>query len=313
MKFLFIIYSSVLFLILAISAVVLHFSEPPGFTKYESDGFSCEVPEGSEHSDAQENGWHKHIFKGYGDLYISHARFGTNFQAVLMDFQERFFNRTAFSQDIKVFENGKFFLNKRGKTRSYIYVFSVGDEVFWVEMFAKHSTLQAYKEIADNVVKTFKYGSLASNASLADDIEAINKKIEIHSQSYPMFFAMMITIPLIVFAVSFAIFYFVGRMPAEAFKLKALYRKSHLFVNVKRRWYMNRGTPGALVVTDQFLKIYVMGREKCSIERADFDKVSAKGSFFGKYLEFPYQQATVKVYTHDADQIVRDIRSASQI
>ncbi len=136
--------------------------ESVSWTQFEAADFHGSVPAGPR-SFVEEHGWHKRNFSGFGQLYISTRRFAGNAHNEILFYRQ--YVDPVFEADVKVFENGRFLIEKHGKGRKYIYIFSVDDRLFWVENYAARSSLRAFKDVVDDVLRRLVInGKMVSSA-----------------------------------------------------------------------------------------------------------------------------------------------------
>jgi hypothetical protein len=239
--------------------------DPVQWVAFEGDGFRCRVP-GGPHSLTEENGWHKNRFTGAGRLYVStRAREGEAEEQIR---QYQGYVKPAYEAEIAVFENGRFFLEKRGKARRYIYLFTAGEAFFWVETSARGSTLRTYKDILDEVVASLEVDARTVGPEFRRRADKINGAIRWYSQGEELLLAMMFGIPsAIILFIALPLLAFLGKLPK--FKgPRPLKSAQDLFAWVRSPGRIN-GTLVALALFPDRLEVYIWKRPYMIISKAD--------------------------------------------
>ncbi len=239
--------------------------DPVAWVAFEAEGFRCRVPDGPT-SRIEENGWHKNRFTGAGRLYISTRPPEGEAEEQIRQYRQ--YLKPTYEAAIPVFDNGRFFLEKRGKSRRYIYLFTAGDSFFWVENFARGSTLRTYKDILDDVVASLEVEGRAVGAEFLARSDQINRAIRWHSQGEELLLTLMFGLPtaIIVF-VAFPILAFIGKLP----KLRGprpLRSAQDLFAWVRSPGRIN-GTLLAMALFQDRLEVYVWRRPFMTISKDD--------------------------------------------
>ncbi len=239
--------------------------DPVRWVVFEGDAFSCRVPDGP-YSKIEENGWHKNRFTGASRLYVSTRPLAGEAQEQIRHYRQ--YVRPAYEAEISVFGDGRFFLEKRGKSRRYIYLFTAGDALFWVENFVRGSTLRTYKDILDEVVASLEVGGRTVGTEFGRRVDEINRAIVWYSQGENLLLALMFGLPsaIIVF-VALPILAFIGKLPK--FKEQRPVRSAqNLFAWVRSPGRIN-GTLVAMALFPDRLEVYIWKRPYMIISKGD--------------------------------------------
>ncbi len=284
------------------------FAIPVSYKEYRGDGFSCMVPADSDAEIFQEFDWHKHYFSKKGEIYISHYWFDGTFEEELTKLRKHL-KGTAFEQEVKIFDNGWFFLYAKGRAwRRYIYLFSYEKEIFWVENLCRTSTLSTYKEVADKIITTMKIKGRSTDISLPATIADINKKIVRHTQSPDLFLSILGAILLATTLLFPALlFYLGGAIPASG--LNTILRKERWVYVTIRAKLKYKGTFGSLVLTPEGLTLYYFKKPLLSILRGEGDKVSLEEKKGKVFLALEEEKHFFSIYVADPHLWINDIRS----
>ena len=252
---------------------VFLFARPVTYTEYHGRDFQCMVPTGSTALVFEENGWDKNVFSGKGELYISHYRFEGTFDQELQTLS-KYLKGAVFQQDVQVFDNGRFFLYAHGKSwRKYLYLFSCGQEIFWVENTSRHSTLLTYKEVADRAVVTMKIGGRGSDASLPAAIAEVNGKIVRYTQSPGLLLALLGASFLATTLVLPAVLIYVGGVVPALEESQIIRMERWVYVSTRAPWTY-KGTYGTLVLTTEGMTLYYSRWSLVSVARGEGSRVS---------------------------------------
>ncbi len=295
----------------SLAVVAFFLLQPVPYKEYQGDGFTCTVPAGSPGLLFEEYGWHKHNFAGKRDLYISHRSLEGSFQEEV-ELLGKHLQGAAFQKRIRVFDDGWFFLFARGKSwRKYIYLFPVGQEVFWVESATRHSTMLTYKEVADRVVTSLDVGGRTCDPSLPGVIEEVNREILRYSQSPRLLFSILAAsmIGLTVFVGG--ILSLAGSIPSLPSGQIPIRQEGRIYLVTRSKWKY-QGTMGALVLTSEALILYYFRRPICSLSRGEQEKLSLGDKRGKSFLEIQEGKKTFQIHVSDPHAWLNEIRSQLQ-
>ncbi len=294
--------------IASLAVVAFFFLRPVIYTEYQGDGFTCLVPADSQVMVFEEQEWHKHHFTGKGTLYISHRALKGTFEEEVEQLGKHL-QGAVFQQEIEIFEDGWFFLFAGGKSwRKYIYLFSVGQEVFWVENLSRYSTLLTYKEVVDRVVATLNVHGRDSNYNLPIAIKDINRGIVRYSQSPVLFFSLMAAIMLGLLVFIAGLFSFAGSMPSLDPGQMVIRQEKWVYVTIRGPWKY-KGTTGALVLTTEALTLYYFRRPMMTLSRGDIEKISLGEKKGKSFLMIQEDNGSFQIQVADARLWMSEITS----
>jgi hypothetical protein len=262
---------------------------PVQWVTFQGEGFTCRVPAGP-HSRAEENGWHKNIF-AHGRFYLSTRPAEGDAEDQIASY--RHYLHPAYEAAIPVFDNGRFFLEKKGKFRRYVYLFTSGGKFFWMENSIGGSTLRTYKDILDEVVASLNVDGRSVSPEFQVRTKKINEAIRWYSQSEDLLLTLMLGIPVaIILVVSLTILPFIGKLPNFRTK-RPIRTASNLFAWVRRPGRIN-GTLTALALFEDRLVVYLWRRPFMTITPHDgtVAAIAGKGSIV---LREGNKRATVDV------------------
>ena len=264
--------------------------DPVQWVSFQGEGFRCRVPSGT-HSLVEKDGWRKNVFSSAGRLYLSTRSAEGDAEDQIAAY--RHYLDPGYEASIPVFDNGRFFLEKRGKYRRYVYLFTAGDTFFWVENSVRGSTLRTYKDILDEVVASLEVDGRAVSPEFRNRTGEINKAIRWYSQGEELLFALMMGIPVaIILLVALVILPFIGKLPN--FRGKRPIRTAiNLFAWVRRPGRIN-GTLTALALFDDRLVVYIWRRPFLVITKHEGSVASIPGKE-SLVLRQGNKQATVDV------------------
>jgi len=241
--------------IVIVGLVLYYFSGPISYVPYEACGFSCEIPEGSKIQIVEEDSWHQHHFvkQGQGSITINHTDL-FNTPEYVFTHLEKSIGNPNYSKSVNVYDNGKFYLLCSGKsTRRYIYIFTVGEEVFWMESRVGFSTLRIYKDSLDHLLETFVYHGEATSSNLKTEMESINPEIVKYSQELTFLLLFILAITVGAFALAIILMGKFSKMPdlpGEIIKRKA----EGVYIVIKGP-FARKGTMGWIALTETELLI----------------------------------------------------------
>jgi len=301
----------VFFEICTFAAAAYFFMRPVTYSEYRGDGFTCLVPAGESPMVFEEYGWQKHYFTGKGSLYISHRTFEGTFDEEV-ERLGRHLHGAAFQKKIAVFDDGWFFLYARGRSRrKYIYLFSVGQEVFWVENATSHSTLLTYKEVADRVVTSLTVNGRNSEPDLPVHISHINREIIRHTQGPLLLFGVIGGIMLIIPAVLAVVFVIAGLPPSLPPGRMPIMQEKNVYITIRGPWKY-KGTVGCLVLTPDALTLYCFKRPMLTISKEDIGKISLEETRGKPFLAIMQNGTRFHINVADARMWMTAVRSQLQ-
>ncbi len=293
-------------LVLAILGFFLF--QPVSYTEYQGDGFTCSVPAGEQTLPFEQWGWHKHHFTGKGELYVSHRPLSGTFEEEAQELGQ-YLQGAAFQQEIRVVDDGRFFVFSRGKSwRKYVYLFSVDQEVFWVENLGKHSTMLTYKEVADRVLTTLVVGEQASHPSLPVAIANINREILWISQSPMLLFRILAGFLVGVSALVASLLSLSGAIPPRSFGPIAIRQEGNIYL-VTRSPGKYQGTFGALVLTSEALTLFCFKRPVVTLSRGEREKISLEQKRGKTFLVIQEGNKVFQIHVADPYVWMNDIGS----
>ncbi len=238
--------------------------DPVQWVAFQGEGFTCRVPAGPR-SLVEGNGWHKNIFAD-GRLYLSTRPAEGDAEDQIAAY--RHYLNPAYEAAIPVFDNGRFFLEKKGKFRRYVYLFTSGDNFFWIENSIQGSTLRTYKDILDEVINSLNVGGRSVSPEFQIRKEQINKAIQWYSQGEDLLFTLMMGIPVvIILIISLVVLPFIGKLPNFRDK-RPIRTATNLFAWVRRPGRIN-GTLTAMALFEDRLVVYIWRRPFMTITRHD--------------------------------------------
>jgi hypothetical protein len=238
--------------------------DPVQWMTFQGEGFTCRVPAGP-HSRVEGNGWHKNIFAG-GRLYLSTRPAEGDAEDQIAAY--RHYLNPAYEAAIPVFDNGRFFLEKKGKFRRYVYLFTSGDTFFWMENSMGGTTLRTYKDILDEVINSLNVDGRSVPPEFQIRKEQINKAIQWYSQGEDLLFTLMMGIPVaIILIISLVILPFLGKLPNFRAK-RPIRTAANLFAWVRGPGRIN-GTLTALALFEDRLVVYIWRRPFMTITKHD--------------------------------------------
>lgn len=237
--------------------------DPVSWTTYSKDRFTCQVPEGNNRF-VEEGGWHKHIFEsGRSRLYVSVRPLQGAPDEAIQYYRVNYLN-PVFESRITVFENGRFFLGSRGKSRRYIYIFSVAGQLFWVENYVRGSSLRTYKDYLDNVVESLEVSGRRVQPGFALRARELNGRIIWHSQGPRLIGGLMFGLPAaLIIAVMILVMMFAGRLPDFEGRRPVL-SAENVLVWFRRRVGVN-GTLAAAALFDDRFEVYTWKQSRMVI------------------------------------------------
>jgi len=293
----------------AVLALLMYlFFQPVSYELYEGDNFQCRVPVNSEELVFEEYGWHKHYFSEKGKLYISHYIFNGTFEEEVETLGKHL-KGAAFQQDVKVFDNGKFFLYSKGKGwRRYVYLFSCEKEIFWVENMIPSSSLLIYKQVADQVVTTLKIRGRASDPALPAAIADINKKIVNYTQSPSLFlWIMIILLSFTTLLLPAILLYFGGATPdLDETTLIRIERRVYVVIRAPLKY---KGTFCTVVLTLEGLALYYFKRPLMFIPRGEAQGISLVQKGMNTYLLVQAGDQSFRISVADPHLWMNDIQA----
>lgn len=245
--------------------------QEPDWVEFMGDSITCLVPEGQEGTWLQD-GWQKNRFYGTaGDLYVSSRIFDGPPLEALAYFEQ--YITPIFSREIEVIGPGKFYIQRYGKGRRYIYLFVAGDRLFWVENTKGSSSLRFYKNVLDKVVESLKVDGQGVSPEFGEAVREINQQIGLHSQTETMLLAFMLGLPMmLIFLIALPITIFIGRLP-EFDREKPERTEANLFAWVRTPMRF-QGTLVSVALFKDRLEVYswrrpllVISRNEGTIER----------------------------------------------
>lgn len=271
LKLLGLILGGVLLFELALFKVIV--PAPVSWIEFEGDGFRCMVPAGPQ-SFIEEHGWQKRIFTGMGQLYIStRPREGSPDDQIASNTQ---YIRPSFEAEIKIFDDGRFFMEKYGKGRRYIYLFTAGDRFFWVENSMRTSSLRTYKDVVDHVIASLVVDGRRISPDFAAAVKEVNRKIIWHSQSQRLLGVLMFGLPLgIVVLVIIPLVLFGGKLP-DFHGRKPVKAAENLFAWFRTPFSLN-GTLAAVALFDDRFVVYTWRKPRVVITREEGHVSSVTG------------------------------------
>jgi len=292
----------------AMGIFVFLFDRPVSYMEYQGDGFSCQIPENATPLVFGEYDWHKHSFSEKGELYISHYRFQGTFEEELEKLGQ-YLKGAVFQQEIKIFDNGRFFLYARGKSwRKYVYVFSCDKEIFWVENSIGSSTLLTYKEVADRVVTTMKISGKDPDSALAAAITDINKQIVRYTQSPAVLLGIIGFVLLATTLILPASLIYLGGMVPDL-EGTTIIRKERWVYVVIRGPLKYKGTFGTLVLSMEGLTLYYFRRPLLSLSREAGEQVSVGMKGGKSFLVVEEGKQSFQIHVTDPLLWMNDISS----
>jgi hypothetical protein len=214
-------------LVLIIDIIIIDIIHPPAvsWTEFRGDGFTCTVP-GGQRTYREENGWKKNIFSDYGLMYISTFPLSGNPDSALSDLRK--YLKPVYEKEIRIIENGHFFLEKAGKNLKYVYLFTAGNTIFWLENSSAHSPLRFYKDILDDVVRSISVGSRSISSDFETTTEQINSDIILYAQSEPVFIAFLLAISILPVLLIVSILSLISRSARK--KLTEKYKGQYILI-----------------------------------------------------------------------------------
>ena len=236
--------------------------------RYQSeDGFDCTVPDWSVTLE-ETDGWHKHVFTGAGQLYISTRKLDGD-PDEWMDHYRKTYICPTFEAGIRVFENGRFYLSTFGKAgRKYIYLFSVEDLFFWVEMISTGSTLSTFKEVLDETVASISVRGRHPADDFSSKAREIDAEILIYVQPPEYLLALMFGFPLIlVLIATLPTAFFAGRLP-DLKGRRPIRWADNQFAWIKRHVRFS-GTVVSLALFEESLEVYNWKKVRIVVTPAD--------------------------------------------
>ena len=282
------------------------FARPVSYVEYSGDDFQCMVPAGSAELVFEEDGWNKNYFSEKGELYISHYRFQGTFDEELQKLGT-YLKGAVFQQDVKIFDNGRFFLYAHGKSwRKYLYLFSCGQEIFWVENTSRHSTLLTYKEVADRAVITMKIRGRGSDASLTAVVSEINGKIIRYAQSPVLLLGILGAVFLATTLVLPGILIYAGGIVPALEEGKIIRMERRVYVSIRSPWTY-KGTYGTLVLTTEGLALYYFRRPMVTFGKGEGNRVSLGEKGGKSFLVVQKGKQTFRIYATDPYLWMNDI------
>ena len=259
------------------------------WVSFEGDGYRCQVPAGKP-AFVEKDGWHKHIFAN-GRLYLSTRPAEGEADDQITAY--RHYLNPAYEASIPVFDHGRFFLEKRGKYRRYVYLFTAGNTFFWVENSVRGSTLRTYKDILDDVVASLEVDGRTVSPEFKDRTDEINKAIRWYSQGEDLLFTLMMGVPVaIILLVAGVILPFIGKLPKFRGQ-RPIRTATDRFAWVRRPGRIN-GTLTALALFENRLVIYIWRRPFMTITKHDGTVATIPGKE-SLVLRQGNKQATVDV------------------
>jgi hypothetical protein len=239
--------------------------EPVQWESFQGDGYSCLVPAGP-HSLTEDKGWHKNLFSATGPLYVSTRPREEDASNQIVSYSR--YLSPAYEASIPVFENGRFYLEKKGKWRRYVYLFTAGDTFFWIENSSRGSTLRTFKDVLDEVVASMEVGGRRVRPEFQGRVDEINKAIRWYSQSEDLLLGLMMGIPAVIICViAFVILPLIGKLPTFTGR-RPVRTAQNLFAWVRKPLQIN-GTLVAIALFDDKFAVYIWKRPFIIVTKGD--------------------------------------------
>lgn len=290
----------IMFLVMLIGILIVDYfvSRPIKYIDFSACSFSCEIPDGAKTGTITEYGWHKHIFQGPGTIYISHMEVDKNPDELFTHY-EQFIQSPVYTEEIKIFDNGKFYLIARGKNyRCYIYLFTVGNEIFWIEDTVKNSSILRYKHVVDHLLLTFSWKDQRPSPDLAKNLKATDAKIFRWTQDLTTLLFLILGLIAIIFFVTTVCMMWFAKVPALPNRM--IRRKAEgVYIYFKGPFLTRKGTLGWVVLTDTSLIIKPLAYKKQEISGPELDKVSLESKGSRQFLKVELEKWTYHLHLPD--------------
>ncbi len=87
--------------VIVVGGIILYLSGPIDYSRYDSDHFSCEIPDGGRLQVFDEYGWRKHQLDAKGIMYFSHMKMNRAPKETLSYLQQTYLQGAVFSKRLQ--------------------------------------------------------------------------------------------------------------------------------------------------------------------------------------------------------------------
>lgn len=201
----------------------------------------------------------------------------------------------VFYKKINLIENGLYVIRKEGKKVSYIYFFTINDNLYWLDFFPKSSFI-SYKTIFDNILSTIKF---KNGTSIPKNFTDNTKSICF--ESYFLFcqpYEIIIVLPIFILIFVWIILTFISKKLGATPSIETLaelnpsYTEENVEIETMLRNKKSFSTC-FIAINSSYLYVFKFKKEFLTvpIRNYNFNFEEKTGLFGRKYIQFELQNA----------------------